>query len=150
MTEERLLSLFGEYHNMVYRLALSCTRSPQDAEDVVQTVFLKLLESANPPAEGKEKAWLAKVTINAGRDLLRSAPKSRWEPLEDTIPAPEEERGLFQTVMSLPPKYRAAVYLHYYEGYTLAETARLLHTGLSAVSMRLHRARKLLADSEEP
>ena len=150
MTEERLLALFGEYRNMVYRLALSYTHSVQDAEDLVQTVFLKLLESPHPPAEGKEKAWLAKVTVNAGRDLLRSTPKSRWEPLEDTFPAPEEESGLFQTVMSLPPKYRAAVYLHYYEGYTLAETARLLHTGISAVSMRLHRARKLLANWQEP
>lgn len=148
MTEERLLALFAEYHNMVYRLALSCTRSVQDAEDLVQTVFLKLLEGKSPP-EGKEKAWLAKVTINAGRDLLRSAPKSRWEPLEETLPAPEEESGLFQTVMALPPKYRAAVYLHYYEGYTLAETARLLHTGVSAVSMRLHRARKLIQQWEK-
>ena len=44
MTEAEFLPLFDRYHNMVYRLALSCTRSPQDAEDAVQTVFLKLLD----------------------------------------------------------------------------------------------------------
>ena len=42
MTETEFLSLFDRYHDMVYRLALSCTRSTQDAEDIVQTVFLKL------------------------------------------------------------------------------------------------------------
>ena len=51
--------------------------------------------------------------------------------------------------MALPQKYRVAVHLHYYEGYSLAETAKLLHVSASAVSMRLHRARNLLRSSLE-
>jgi len=54
MTEAEFLPLFDRYHNMVYRLALTSLRSVQDAEDMVQTVFLKLLSSAAPrPRQGK-------------------------------------------------------------------------------------------------
>ena len=46
MEQETVLVLFDRYADMVYRIALSYLRSPQEAEDVVQTVFLKLLESS--------------------------------------------------------------------------------------------------------
>lgn len=145
MTEAEFLPLFDQYHNMVYRLALSYTKSRQDAEDLVQTVFLKLLEGSHPPQCGKEKAWLAQVTVNASRDLLRSAQRRRSEPMDEEIPFTDEtDQTLYTAVMALPPKYRVAMHLHYYEGYSLAETAKLLRVGVSAVSMRLHRARKLL------
>lgn len=70
MTEVEFLPLFDRWNGMVYALALSVTRSPQDAEDISQEVFLTLLE--RPPAPGKERAWLARVTVNRCRDLLRS------------------------------------------------------------------------------
>ncbi len=73
MTEAAFLPLFDQYHNMVYRLALTSLRSAHDAEDMVQTVFLKLLSSPSPPAPGKEKAWLAQVTVNGCRDLAAAA-----------------------------------------------------------------------------
>ena len=148
MTEADFLSLFDQYHDMVYRLALSYTRSPQDAEDLVQTVFLKLLDGKLLPDPGKERAWLIQVTVNACKDLLRSAWRKRTSPLDETIPFTHPEEGdLFTAVMALPEKYRVAIHLHYYEGYTFAEIARFLHTSSSAVSMRLHRARKLLRSS---
>lgn len=146
MKREEVLELFDRHHNAVYRLALSCTRSPQDAEDVVQTVFLKLLETGRGPEPGREKAWLLKVAANAGRDLLRAKRRRQWEPLDEEMPAFRrlEEGRLFAAVMSLPETYRAAVYLHYFEGYTLEELARFFKVSPSAVSMRLHRARKKL------
>lgn len=147
MTDAEILSLFDRYRDMVYRLALSCTGSSQDAEDIVQTVFLKLLDGKAPPQPGKEKAWLAQVTVNAGRDLLRAFWR-RTEPLDENIPfRQEEESGLFAAVMALPAKYRVVVHLHYYEGYTLDEIAGLLRAKPSTISMRLHRARKLLRSS---
>ena len=150
MTEEEFLPLFDQYHNLVYRLALSCTHSPQDAEDTVQTVFLKLLDNKAPPTAGKERAWLAQVTVNTCRDLLRSKKRWNWVPLNLEIPfSHPEESALFQAVMSLPKKYRAAVHLHYYEGYSYEEIAQMLHVSTSAVSMRLHRARNLLRNSLE-
>lgn len=100
---------------MVYRLALTSLRSAHDAEDMVQTVFLKLLSSPSPPAPGKEKAWLAQVTVNGCRDLARSRKRWGWEPLDENIPFSQtEESALFQAVMALPEKLRVTVHLHYW------------------------------------
>lgn len=148
MTEAEFLPLFDQYHNMVYRLALTSLGSVHDAEDMVQTVFLKLLSSAAPPAHGKEKAWLAQVTVNGCRDLIRT--RKRWglAPLDETLSFSQPEEGaLFQAVMALPEKLRVTVHLHYYEGYSYQEIAQILHISPSAVSMRLHRARNLLRSS---
>lgn len=145
MTEAEFLPLFDQYHNMVYRLALASIRSPADAEDIVQTVFLKLLEGRTQPMPGKERAWLAQMTINACRDLMRSVWRKRIQPLDETIPFSDpEESELFAAVMALPDKSRLAVHLHYYEGYSYEEIGQMLHISPSAVSMRLHRARNLL------
>ena len=150
MTREQILVLYDQYRDTVYRLALAATRSVLDAEDVVQNVFLKLLDGKNPPGAGKERSWLIKVTVNACRDLTRSYWWRKREPLEETIPFVQpEESGLFEAVMALPPRYRVVVHLHYYEGYTCGEIAGLLGVSPSAVSMRLTRARKLLRCSLE-
>ena len=136
---------FCRYRDSVYRLAVSYTRSPQEAEDVCQTVFLKLLEADVTP--GKEKAWLMQVTANECRSLLRSHWWKRTTPLEEGfgVPAPEKD-DVLGAVLALNPKYRVVVYLHYYEGYTTGEIAKLLHISQSAVTTRLSRARNMLKD----
>ncbi len=128
----------------MYRLALSYTRSPQEAEDVCQTAFLKLMEQPSI-TPGKEKAWLMQVTANTCRNLLRSSWWKKTEALEDARWVEMPQNGyVFQAVMSLEPKYRVVVYLHYYLEYSTREIAQLLHISQSAVTTRLARARKLL------
>lgn len=145
MTEAEFLPLFDKYHNMVYRIALVSTQSPQDAEDIVQMVFLKLLEGKTRPMPGHERAWLTTVTVNTCRDLMRWNLRRKTEPLDETIPFSDpEESALFEAVTALPKKYRLVVHLHYYEGYTHDEISSMLNITPSAVSMRLHRARNLL------
>lgn len=146
MTQEEITALFDQYHDTVYRLALALTRSVPDAEDVTQTVFLKLLSGCPAPQKGAEKAWLTRVTVNSCRDLFRFFRRHPTQPLEEAASAclTPEENALLDAVMALPAPYRAAVHLHYYEGYSIEETAALLHTKPSTVSMRLHRARKQL------
>ena len=145
MTEDEFLPLFDQYHNMVYRIALVSIRSQQDAEDIVQTVFLKLLEGKTLPMPSHERAWLTTVTINTCRDLMRWNWRRKTEPLDETIPFSDpEESALFEAVTALPNKYRMVVHLHYYEGYTHDEISSMLNITPSAVSMRLHRARNLL------
>lgn len=80
MTEEAFLALFDRYRPMVYALALSYTKSPQDAEDVCQTAFLRLIEQ--PPAPGKEKPWLARVAVNQCKSLLRAPWRRRRAELD--------------------------------------------------------------------
>lgn len=145
MEQETVLDLFDRYADMVYRIALSYLCSPQEAEDVVQTVFLKLLEGGITIFPGKESAFLTKVTINHCKNLLSRAKKHEITELDDNIlQAQPEDRELFLAIMELPEKYRIVMSLHYLEGYSLREIAEFLHIGISAVSMRLHRAKSIL------
>lgn len=136
--------IFRDYRDDVYRLAVCYTRSREEAEDVCQTVFLKLLEQKNI-ASGKEKQWLMKVAANECRNLLRSHWWRTTVPMEDTISVePPQVNETLLAVLSLEPKYRIVVYLHYYEMLTTEEIGKLLHITRSAVTTRLFRARAML------
>lgn len=139
-----VLYLFNRYRDDVYRLAVNYTHNPQEAEDVCQTVFLKLVEQGEL-TPGKEKAWLMQVTANECRSLLRSGWWKRTAPLDDTVPAPQTQADeTIQAVMALPPKYRVVIYLRYYENYTTTEIAQLLKISQSTVTTRLSRGRDRL------
>ena len=139
-------TLFEQYRDDVYRLALSYTKSIQEAEDVCQTVFLKLMEQKRIEP-GKERAWLMQVTANRCKNLLRSSWWKRTVPVEETMPAPDlQYTDIWENVMALPPKYRVMVYLRYYEELTTREMAELLHISQSAVTTRLSRARQMLRE----
>lgn len=138
--------LFCRYRDDVYRLALSYTKSVQEAEDVCQTVFLKLMEQESI-TPGKERAWLMQVTANECRNLLRSSWWRKTAALDETVPVQSHSHNdVYQTVMGLKPNYRVVVYLHYYEGYTTGEIARMLKVSQSVVTTRLNRARKALKE----
>ena len=108
MEQETVLVLFDRYADMVYRIALSYLRSPQEAEDVVQTVFLKLLESSMIIYPGKERAFLTKVTINHCKNLLTAAKKHEAISLDEVVLSVQpENRDIVHAVMELPEKYRA-------------------------------------------
>ena len=140
-----VMALYDAHKNMVYRLALSFLKSVHDAEDVTQQVFLKLIERSDKIAPGKEKSWLAAVTANLCRDILRSAARLHTEPLSETLPFEDDEnREVFRAVMQLSENERAAVYLYYYEGYDTQEIAQILKISRTAVTSRLNRARQHL------
>ena len=97
-----MLALYDAHKNMVYRLALSYLKSVPDAEDAVQQVFLKLLEHRDAVAPGKERSWLAAVTANLCRDMLRAAARRQAEPLPADMPAaPPGDSGLYEAVTAL-------------------------------------------------
>lgn len=145
VTNESLEELFALYGDDVFRLALSYLGNVSDAEDVCQNVFIKLAEQALPPDKGKEKHWLLKCTANACKNILRSVWRKNREELSEELPALEErEREVRNAVMSLPPKYRAAVHLFYFEGYSQGEIADILHISVTAVQTRMCRAREML------
>lgn len=138
--------MFEQYRDDVYRLALSYTKSVQEAEDVCQTVFLKLMEQKRIEP-GKERAWLMQVTANRCKNLLRSGWWKRTVPMEEALPAPAPTyTDTWEKVMALPPKYRVLVYLRYYEEMSTREMAALLHISQSTVTTRLSRARRMLKE----
>lgn len=142
---DEILRLFHQYKDAVYRLALSLTGSPADAEDVTQTVFLKLMEKQPGLEPGKERAWLLQVTANECRSLYRWLRRRSTVSLDEALAvAAPEYTPLLTHVMQQRPKDRAVLYLFYYEGFSTEEIGRMLHTSQSAVTTRLHRARKTL------
>ena len=79
------LTLFQQYKDPVYRLALSMTGSPADAEDVCQTVFLRLLEKQPELPPERERAWLLQVAANECRSLWRRLRRRPTIPLEAVL-----------------------------------------------------------------
>lgn len=147
---DEILRLFHQYKDAVYRLALSLTGSPADAEDVTQTVFLKLMEKQPELEPGKERAWLLQVTANECRSLYRWLRRRSTVSLDEALAvAAPEYTPLLTHVMQQRPKDRAVLYLFYYEGFSTEEIGRMLHTSQSAVTTRLHRARKTLKTTLE-
>ena len=134
------LGLFQQYKDPVYRLALSMTGSAADAEDVCQTVFLKVLEKQPDLLPGKERAWLFQVTANECRSLWRRLKRRGTVPLDQAAelaaPAIAEQGCTLWDVL----------YLHYFEGFSTQETGALLHISQSAVTTRLLRARQRLKE----
>lgn len=148
-SEEEAARAIERYGDMVRRLCLVHLKNPADTEDIFQNVFLKyVLSPVVFESPEHEKAWLIRVTINACKDLVKSFFRSRTVPLEELLdqPAPlsEEHREVLEAVLALPPKYRDAVYLHYYEGYTAAEIGKLLGKNTNTVYTLLTRAREQL------
>ena len=141
------LTLFQQYKDPVYRLALSMTGSPADAEDVCQTVFLRLLEKQPELPPERERAWLLQVAANECRSLWRRLRRRPIVPLEAVLDraAPQGE-PLLRQVMELPRKDQAVLYLHYYEGFSTREVGEMLRISQSAVTTRLLRARKKLRE----
>lgn len=145
MTDAAFEAAMERYADMVFRLAYSWLKNRADAEDVMQETLLKLY--AQPPFDTPEheRYWVVRVAANECRHLLRSPWRRRTGPLEEAeeaaafdTPAQSE---LFREVMALPPKYRAAVYLHYYEGYSVREVAAAMGAKSSTVQTWLMRAR---------
>ena len=148
-SEEEAARAIERYGDMVRRLCLVHLKNPADTEDIFQNVFLKyVLSPVVFESPEHEKAWLIRVTINACRDLVKSFFRSRTVPLEELLdqPAPlsEEHKEVLEAVLALPQKYRDAVYLHYYEGYTAAEIGKLLGKNTNTVYTLLTRAREQL------
>ena len=140
------------HQDAVYRVALHALGSPQDADDAVQEVFLRLY-TAQKTFESEEhlRRWLLRVTVNWCRDVLRSPWRRRTAPLEGQLPAePEfeapEQEALYRAVLSLPERYRLVLGLFYYEELSVKEIAGLLGLEVSAVTTRLSRARKKLKE----
>ena len=150
MNHDKLMKMYDLYSENVYRLALSYIGCVADAEDIVQNVFLKVFEKHINIDEGKEKSYLLTVTANMCRNHLRSARVKKSVSYEEAdyenadASFNDEEADLYEAMRRMPEKYRVVLYLHYYEGYTFREIARLLHITSSAVSMRLHRGRDML------
>lgn len=139
------------YIDSVYRVALNGCRNPHDAEDVVQTVFMKLWQTDTSfDDDCHAKRWLIRVAVNECNSLWRSPWRKNTTPIEELTHEPSfsnpEKSELYYAVKELPQKYRTVVYLYYFEDYSVKETAEILGISETTVQTRLLRARQQLKD----
>lgn len=135
------------YGDAIYRVACHALGDRAEAEDVTQTVLLRLYQhKGNFESEEHRMHWIFRVAVNESRKVLRSPWRRRMVPLEDWDgPAEESPDGeVLEMVMALDAKYRLPIYLFYYEGFSVKEIAHILKTNPSTVQTRLQRAREKL------
>ncbi len=140
---------FNKYADMVYRLSLVRTKNISDSEDILQEVFLRYMKVwEKMESEEHIKAMLIRITINCTNSLLNSSWFKKTAPLDENIPYfADDKKSLLNEVLKLPVKYRTAVHLHYYCGYSVNEIAEIIKSNPSTVKTHLSRAREMLKKS---
>ena len=146
---DALTALYTRNVDAVYRICYVYLRSRADAEDAVQSVFLRYLQKQPEfRDENHERGWLLLTAKNICRDMLRSWWRHRVgldELPEPAVPMRDEEPSeLTESLLALPEKYRITLYLYYWEGYPAREVAALLGCRESTVRTRLQRGREML------
>lgn len=146
-TEKEYIQIVEKFSDMIFRIAYQNLYHIDDAEDVVQDVFLKLLKQKDKCFHDYEhlKSWLIRVTINQCLDYKKSFFRKNTVSLEDfEIPYEQEERKILEELYQLPKDYRNILYLYYYEGYTIKEIAKILGKKQNTVNSKLTRGRNQL------
>lgn len=138
--------IVSNYSSMLVRIAFQNTKSLSDAEDIVQNVYIKLINHKSSfSSEEHLKAWLIRVTINQSKDLLKSAwYKNTIELTEEINYLTTDDKEVFREIFLLKKFDRNIIYLYYYEGYTIKEIASILGRKENTISSSLQRARKKL------
>lgn len=145
---ERIVHKYGD---MVYRIALVHGSTKEDAEDIFQEVFLRLIKYKER-LQGEEhiRNWLIRVTVNCGKTHKMNWFKHYTLPLEEQIlteesPSPSEmEWKVYAAVKSLPESYRTVIHLYYYEELSIKEISSCLKHKEGTIKSQLSRGRKLL------
>lgn len=144
---EMIAKVYDKYAAMLFRLCVVQLGNVSDAEDAVQDVFVKYM-SVMPEFnnEEHEKAWFIRVAVNRCHDRHRSKALKNTVPLDSIVQlaADDQSSAALEELMLLPEKYRTPLVLHYVEGYSVKETARIMQLTEATVKVRLHRARMQL------
>jgi RNA polymerase sigma-70 factor (ECF subfamily) len=157
-----LEALFQRHHDRVFRTAYRVTGSAADAEDVLQTVFLRLARGSEPISPENPDGYFARAAINASLDLLRARKRSKAVAIDDvesrsapielvsnrTPESSQQDRELRslirEAVSKLGPTAGQMFALRYFEGYDNGEIGRMMNTSAIVVGVTLHRARTRL------
>ena len=147
LSDSDIVRIVETYSDMLLRIALNRVKSLPAAEDIVQSVFERLMRR-RPIFESREheKAWLIRTAVNLCLSDLRTQSRHGDLPLDENIAGEfgDDSYEVLDAVQNLPVQDRYAVYLYYYEGYGVKEIGHLLKEPEGTISSRLSRARKKL------
>jgi RNA polymerase sigma factor (sigma-70 family) len=152
---QEFADLFEAHYVLVFRTAYGVTGRVEDAEDVVQTVFLRLLQRERPPDFLKNpKGYLYRAAVNLSLTIVqrrqRRAVAEASEELAVSVPArassraEEVHRQLYDAIAQLKPKAASILILRYLHNYSDAEIAALLGTSRGVIAVTLYRSRARL------
>ena len=144
--------LFREHYQLVYRTAYSVTGSRYDAEDVLQTIFLRLLRRRLPPdLERNPRGYLYRAAINLSLNTVRARRRQDLTGDVDGLVAPavsgrptqddEMRRCLVDAIGQLRPRAVEILILRYEHGLSDAEIAKMLGKSRGTIAVTLYRAR---------
>jgi RNA polymerase sigma-70 factor (ECF subfamily) len=151
-------ALYDLYKDRVYSIAIYFFHGDQTAaSDVTQQVFLKLMTSTGKfRGDAEFSTWLYRVVVNVCLDAARSRkPEATARSLEAFAgPGSQEEdyaraetaKSVREAVSALPPKFRIAVLLRYFDDLSYEQMAKALHCSMGTVASRLSRGHKMLAE----
>lgn len=150
LEDKNLVKLYQRNVSSVYKMCYIYLKNTADAEDAVQSVFLKFLQAGvSFNDQDHEKAWFITTTRNYCKDVLKSWWRRQRIDLE-TLPEivsqddTEREKEIIISLMSLPEKYKSVLHLYYLENYSVKEIAELLKINESTIRTRLQRGREKL------
>ena len=145
--------LFHRHQRQLHRLARLTTRTPEDADDALQDAMLSAHRGAGSfRHDAAVGSWLHRIVVNACLDRLRRAKAHRTVPLEDVYPVADRSAQVETAIVveralaRLPIGQRAAIVAVDMQGYSVADTARLLGVPEGTVKSRCARARARLAE----
>ncbi|MCZ7624608.1 MAG: sigma-70 family RNA polymerase sigma factor [Candidatus Methylomirabilis sp.] len=161
-------ALLERYRDRVYRLVVSFTKNPADAEEVLQDVFLTVFRKiASFEHRSSFSTWLYRITVNTALMKLRSRGPVQ-ESIDEYLPQftkdgrharmvvdftqgpeklllrKEREQVLREAIEALPPDYKVVLVLRDLEGLSNEEVAEIVGASVLAIKARLHRARLVL------
>lgn len=157
---EELEILFRDYHKTIFGVAYRITGNSSDAEDVLQTIFLRLAPQSQRDFSPNAGGYLYRSAINASLDLLRNRKRLNAVPLEaaefeqnplfsaatpeDNLADAELRELIRQAVAKLEGRAATAFALRYFEGFDNNRIAEILGTSPMVIAVTLHRARTRL------
>jgi RNA polymerase sigma-70 factor (ECF subfamily) len=154
--EQEFEQLFHEQYPLIYRTAYSVTGRAEDAEDVAQTIFLRLYRRRDEVAGLKKnpKAYLYRAAVNEAISVVRlrrrhilTGDDSEFDrPAEPDRPTQDIalRKRFLEALVRLSPKAVEILILRYEHSYSDAEIAKLLGTSRASIAVQLHRARARL------
>lgn len=160
-------ALFQQYKGLVFKNAILMTGNREEAEDILQDVFMTVWKSRHTfnPTKGKFVTWLYRITVNQSIDRQRrkqpaslsleetnlDLPNANYqESPEEAIASKLEHERLANAVNHLDGKHRPVLVLRYFNGLSYREIAEVLDIPLGTVKSRIHQALKSLRRQPNP
>lgn len=157
--------LVERWQNQVFAFLLRMLGCPEDAQDLCQETFMRMISSADTyKGQGQFQSWLFRIAGNQARSRLRRRKVLRWFSFDNNRQDPpslalnahqeleraETRADVTRAIDKLPPRQKEALLLKQYQGMKYEEIAETMGLSVSAVQMLLHRAMKALRNDFLP